>query len=295
MLNALLSSGARRLVALLLVFFAANSAFAADRHSLWAVKGKQNTVYLFGSLHMLPPNEVLPAEVETAYKDSKKLVMEIDLDDMRPEASLQLMMELGMLPAGQSLGQQISAADATKLEAVTKEIGVPAGMLQPYRPWLAAVMLTQLQLRKLGFDPDSGVEQRFVAKAKADRKEIVGLESLGEQLHLLADLPPKLQTQFLRQTLEEAGKAEKEIGSMLKAWRTGDSAGLEALVLKGVKDFPELYRPLTIDRNKKWLGKVEALLAVGENQMVIVGALHLVGKDGLVELLKSKGYKVEQL
>lgn len=289
-----LSTGARRLVFFLLVFFAANVALAADRHSLWAVKGKQNTVYLFGSIHLLPQDEVLPAEVDAAYKDASKLVMEIDLDDLKPEVASQLTMELGMLPAGQSLGQQIDAADAAKLEASAKQIGIPAGMLQPFRPWLAAIMLTQLQLQKLGFDPQAGVEPRFVAKARLDGKEIVGLETLAEQLHLLSDLSPNLQKQFLRQTLEEIDSAEKEIGTMLQAWRTGDAAGLEALVLKGVKEFPELYRPLTVDRNKKWLSKLESILAAKENHLVIVGALHLVGDDGVIELLKAKGYKIEQ-
>jgi uncharacterized protein YbaP (TraB family) len=159
---------------------------------------------------------------------------------------------------------------------------------------LAAITLTQLQLLKVGLDPQSGVEQRFLAKAANDHKEIVGLETLEDQLKLLATLPPKLQTAFLLQSLKEADEMETEIDSMVAAWRAGDIAALEKFITTGMKEFPELYGPLTVDRNRRWLSQFERMLSEDRNYLVIVGALHLVGDEGVLDLLRKKGYAIEQ-
>ena len=123
-------------------------------------------------------------------------------------------------------------------------------MLNKFKPWLAAITLTQLHLAKLGLDPQSGIEQRMLARAVADHKEILGLETIEEQLGMLAGLPPKLQVAFLLQTLAEADQIEKEIDSMIAAWRDGDTVALEKL-LRTIQDSPELYRPLIADRNRR--------------------------------------------
>jgi uncharacterized protein len=287
-------SSARRLIVLLLCVCAASSAFADDHHSLWAVKGKHNTVYLLGSIHLLRASDTLPKEADDAYRSASKLVMEIDMDDVNPVEAQQLTMELGLLPAGETLTQQVGPEVAAKLDAYAKETGIPVAMLNQFRPWLAALTLTQLHLLKLGLDPQAGVEQRFVAKAAADHKEILGLETLKEQLGLLAGLTPKLQREFLLQSLEEADDAEREVDEMIAAWRAGDVAGLEKFLGKGMKEYPELYRPLTVDRNRRWLARLETMLNEQRDYLVIVGALHLVGKDGVLDLLEKKGYKIEQ-
>ncbi len=289
-----LPASARRLIALCVCLIAANFAFAADRHSLWTVKGKHNTVYLLGSIHLLPASEQLPPEIDAAYDNADKLIMEIDMDDLDPFAAQKLTMELGMLPAGETLAEKIGPEEAAKLDAYATRLGMQPAALQQFKPWFVAIMLIQYQFVKLGLDPNSGVEQRFVVKAAADHKEILGLETLAEQLRLLADLPAPLQKQFLRQTIGEADRAEEEIRVMLAAWRTGDTAALEKYVARGMEEFPELYRPLTVERNRRWLTRIEELLNAKQNYLVVVGALHLVGDDGLLDLLKNKNYKIEQ-
>jgi uncharacterized protein YbaP (TraB family) len=271
----------------------ASLAFAADHHSLWKIQGKNNSVYLLGSMHLLRANEPLPAVMDEAYRDAATLVMEIDMDDLDPSAAQRLTKELGLLPPGETLPDQLTSDAAAKLVAYTQRLGIPAAMLNQYRPWLAAITLTQLHMMKLGLDSQSGIEQRLASKAMTDRKEILGLETIDEQLGMLARLPPKLQTAFLVQTLAEADQVETEIDKMIAAWRAGDTVALEKFLLS-VQESPEIYRTLIVDRNRRWLTRLTELLNARQDYLVIVGAMHLVGKDGVLELLEQRGYKVVQ-
>lgn len=259
---------------------------------LWSLQGKANTVYLLGSVHFLRPAEQLPSVVDTAYADAEQLLMEIDMDDLNPLHAQQLTLELGMLPAGTTLESQLGVATYAKVSEYARSIGVEPEMLNRFRPWLAALTLVQLQLMKLGLDPKSGIEQRFVARAAQDKKEIRGLETLREQLTLMATLPDKQQRQFLLYSVEDTERAAREIDELIAAWRTGDTERLAKLLAEGFDQYPDLYRPLTIDRNLKWIAPIEDLLNDRDDYLVIVGALHLVGKDSVIELLEKRGHKV---
>ena len=147
---------------------------------------------------------------------------------------------------------------------------------------------------KLGLDSQAGIEQRFTAKAAADHKEIRGLETLQEQLNLFAQLSDRQQTQYLLSSIEDAQQADQELGQMLAAWRAGDTDGLAKILNRGFNEFPELYTRLTVDRNRRWMTPLENMLHEQDDYLVIVGALHLVGKDGLLDLLEHRGYKIVQ-
>jgi uncharacterized protein YbaP (TraB family) len=281
-----------RRLSLFLALLVSASAFAAS--PVWEVKGQRNTVYLAGSIHMLSPSDTLPASFDTAYADADKIVMEIDMDDLDPLAAQTAMMELGLLPENQTLQQMLGADGNAQLEAQAQAIGIDPIMLSRFRPWLAAVTLTQLQLMKKGMSPQSGVEMRLVERAQRDGKDITGLETLNEQLGLMANLPDRQQTQFLLYTLKEAAQADREIDSMLKAWRSGDTDALAKTLEKGFREFPELYGPLTVERNRKWMTRIGELLRADQDYLVVVGVLHMAGKDGLLDLLERKGYKIKQ-
>lgn len=286
----------KKILVALCAFWLSASAGAADQphHSLWSLQGKTNTVYLLGSVHFLNESEKLPAVVDEAYQDADVLVMEIDMDDLDPVETQQVTLELGMLPAGQSLEQQLGKPTYAKLSARAQEVGIDPMLLNRFQPWFAAMTLVQLQLVKMGLAATSGVEQRFTARAVADKKPIHGLETLREQLGMLAGLPERQQREFLLYSIDDADRMADEIDELLSAWRRGDSKALAALLAEGFEQYPDLYRPLTTDRNRRWLGQVEALLDDRENYLVIVGTLHLVGKDSLIDLLESKGHKVVQ-
>jgi uncharacterized protein len=270
------------------------SAPEPKHHSLWSLKGKTNTVYLLGSVHFLSEAEKLPAVLEDAYRDSEVLLMEIDMDDLDPAETQRITLELGMQPAGQSLQQQLGQPTFAKLETRAKEVGVDPALLNRFRPWFAGMTLMQLQLMKMGLAPTAGVEQRFTARATADKKPIHGLETLRDQLGMLAGMPEKQQREFLLYSIEDADRMEEEIDELLSAWRRGDTKALEQLLAEGFERYPDLYRPLTVDRNKRWLGQVEDLLDDRDDYLVVVGTLHLVGKDSLIDLLEGKGHRVLQ-
>lgn len=265
-----------------------------QHHSLWSLKGKTNTVYLLGSVHFLNASEQLPAALENAYRDAEVLVMEIDMDDLDPAETQRTTMELGMQPAGQSLQQQLGQATYARLETRAREVGIDPALLNRFRPWFAGMTLMQLQLMKMGLAPAAGVEQRFTTRATADKKPIHGLETLREQLGMLAGLPEKQQREFLLYSIEDADRMEEEIDDLLKAWRRGDTKALAQLLAEGFDRYPDLYRPLTTDRNRRWVPQVEDLLDDREDYLVVVGTLHLVGKDSLIDLLEGKGHRVLQ-
>lgn len=283
-------------LALLLMGLAVSQhTFAAEaHHTLWSLQGKTNTVYLLGSVHFLRPSEPLPAVVDKAYQDAEKLVMEIDLDDLDPQAAPQLTLELGLLPDGKTLESELGATAYGKVAEQARALDLDPALLNRFQPWLAALTLVQVQLMKLGLDPKAGVEQRLVARAGSDGKEILGLETLRQQLGLLAGLPMQQQREFLMYSVEDTEHAAKEIDALITAWRNGDTRALAQLLAEGFDKYPDLYRPLTIDRNRRWVPDIEQLLDDRDDYLVVVGALHLVGKDSVIELLRRNGYKVTQ-
>lgn len=287
----------RTLLLLLLVGLglAPHSGCAADEHhTLWSVKGRTNTVYLLGSVHFLKPSERLPGAVDDAYKDAEKLVMEIDMDDLDPLAMQQLTLELGLLPQDRTLESELGTAAYQKISTQARKVGLEPSLLNRFQPWLAAMTLVQLQLLQMGLDPNSGVEQQLTARAVADGKEITGLETLQQQIGMLAGLSQPQQREFLMYSVEDTERASQEVDALIAAWRTGDTQSLARLLAEGFDKYPGLYRPLTVDRNRKWIANIEALLDDRDDYLVVIGTLHLVGKDSVIELLEDKGYKVRQ-
>jgi uncharacterized protein len=284
----------RFLALILLTYSLQPTAHSLAAAPVWSVHGKHNTVYLLGSVHFLSASEKLPKAVDAAYADAEKLVMEIDLDDLNPLEMQQATLELGLLPDGQTLETHLGPAAYAKVATHARALGADPALLNRFRPWLAALTLVQLHLMKMGLDASSGVEQRLAARAAADRKPIAGLETIREQLGMLSSLPDAQQREFLLYSVEDAERATKEIDALIAAWRRGDAEGLATLLSEGFEEFPELYRPLTVERNRKWLADLTPLLEERDDYLVVVGALHLVGDDSVLELLREKGYKVTQ-
>ena len=271
-------------------------AFARDQHVLWTVEGQHNTVYLLGSIHVLRASDGgLPQVADAAYADAEQLVMEIDMDEAaaEPLALVGSMQRAATLPAGQTL-RGVLGSDYAHVEAQALEAGVDLAALDGYAPWFVALTLMTLELAKRGFDPALGIEQTLAARASTDHKPITGLETAEQQFAVLSSLPLPEQKRFLLMSLEEAGRMDEELESMLTAWRTGDTDKLETLLTAEFDKFPELYKPLTEDRNRAWMGKLVDLLDEDDDYLVVVGALHLVGHNSVVDLLRERGYEVRQ-
>jgi uncharacterized protein YbaP (TraB family) len=264
------------------------------RSTLWSLKGKQNTVYLLGSVHFLNPSERLPAAMLAAYHDAESLVMELDMDDIDQAEVMRAAQDLGYLPHGQTLASALGPQSYAIVEQKSREIGVDPQMLERMQPWFAALTLVQVQLMKLGLDPNSGVEQVLTKRAVADKKPISGLETVREQFEIFAGLGIEQQRDFLLYSVEDVERTAQEVERMIAAWRSGDTTNLDRLLADGMEKYPGVYRPLTVERNRRWIAQIERLLDDKDDHLVIVGALHLVGDESVIDLLEKKGHAIKQ-
>jgi uncharacterized protein len=280
----------RYLAALSLLFGSVTAAHAQS--AVWAIQGAQNTVYLAGSVHLLKPDQSsLPPVFEKAYTDSEALVMELDLDDFDPLSAQAWMLENGTFKTDTTLRESLGETRYKRVSAEATRLGLPLEALQNFEPWAIALTLVQLQYMKLGFDPEAGVEKQLERRAREEQKPIQGLETLDQQLGQLDSLTYEQQGRFLELTVEEMHEMESDTDDMLRAWRAGDIKELSALLSTEYDHFPELYRALVTERNKRWMPKIEALLKDKQDYMVVVGALHLVGDNGLLDLARKRGLK----
>jgi uncharacterized protein YbaP (TraB family) len=228
------------------------SALARDQHVLWTVEGQHNTVYLLGSIHVLRASDGgLPPVADAAYADAEQLVMEIDMDDAaaEPLSLLGSMQRAATLPAGTTL-RGVLGADYAHVQAQALDAGLDLAPFDGYAPWFIAITLMTLELAKRGFDPALGIEHTLAARASSDHKPISGLETAEQQFAGAELAPVAEQKRFLLMSLEEAGHIDEELDSMLSAWRTGDTEKLATLLSSEFDKFPELYKPLTEDRNR---------------------------------------------
>ncbi|MDZ7645106.1 MAG: TraB/GumN family protein [Woeseiaceae bacterium] len=285
------------IAALLLVAAAVARADGAPHDlMLWRVEGAANSVYLLGSIHLLRESDYpLPPVIDSAYDDAESLFMELDMDDLDPLAAQGIATELGVLSNGGSLEALLGSGPYRRAAELAERADIPLALLGSTEPWLAAINVEQLMLMRIGFDPAHGIETRFTRRAKTDSKAITGLESVRQQLEILDGLPMEVQRALLLQTLEDSLELEARMDELVRAWRTGDTGLLEQTMLRDMQEHPRLYEQLVVARNRNWTQRIVELLKADEDVLVIVGALHLVGPDGLPALLEARGYRPAQM
>jgi uncharacterized protein YbaP (TraB family) len=204
------------------------------------------------------------------------------------------MMAMGLYPEGQSLHQNIPAEMQVSLKKKMTNLGMPLEHFARFRPWFLAVTLTVLELQRLGFSLEYGIDIHFYGKAGTDEKEIAFLEPADFQLDLLGKMNARDQNAFLGQTLEDLNVADRMADDMLKYWKRGDVDNLYAILFKSFEDYPQIENRLLRRRNLDWAKKIEEMMSEDKNILVIVGAGHLIGPGSVVALLKEKGYRVTQ-
>ncbi len=263
---------------------------------VWAIRGAHNTVYLAGSIHLLKAGDAqLPAAFDRAYASAAALVMEIDLDDLNPLDAQGWMLEHGTLPEDKTLRAALGEARYRRISAETQRLGLPLEGLEQFKPWAIALTLTELEYMQLGFDPEQGVEKQLQRRAQVDHKEITGLETLQEQLGLLDGLSDEDQAHFLDLAVDDMHDMGAQTAGLMSAWRNGDTGRLATMLSEEYRTFPALYRTLVSDRNRRWMPQLEHLLHADKDYLVVVGALHLVGSGGLLELARAKGFEPRQM
>jgi len=288
----------RRASALLLLLFSLQSVADEPGHpvTLWTVEGQTNTVYLLGSIHLLRAEDYpLPTVLSEAYDDAETLIMEIDMDDLDPFAAQATITNYGLLQDDRTLQDLMGDELYTEALAAADAIDIPLDMLQKTEPWYAAMTIELMMLSRIGFDPSLGVEMHMQSKAQIDGKPIEGLETFEEQVQILDSMSLPTQREFLLSTLSDSAKLGELMDEMIDAWRHGDTAALEAGLMQDLADNEELYKLLVADRNDRWVKKIHPLLNDADDYLIIVGALHLIGDDGVPQQLQRSGYSVHQL
>mgnify|MGYP000232871179 CR=1 FL=1 len=268
---------------------------AKTQKILWKVQSPQNTIYLVGSIHVLQKHHYPLDDVfDDAFNESSRVIFEVDLDELASPLAQMNMVKKGLYLNGETLISVLSPERYALAKENLTALGLNIEKFHRMKPWMTATAVMALELQKLGFESAYGVDRHFFDKAQAMGKPIQGLETVEFQLDLFAKLSSSMQEQFLLQTLEELKSLGTQVNDMVKAWKQGNVQELERL-LAGMDEYPELNQTIVINRNHDWLPHVEQALQEKEPVFIVVGALHLLGKEGLVSVLKEKGYLVEQL
>jgi uncharacterized protein YbaP (TraB family) len=262
---------------------------------LWEVRSPSATVYLLGSIHIASGDMYpLDARIEHAFQAADTLVLETDLDEPSQARAAALLQQAGTYTPPDSLESHIDAATLAALSQSIASMGLPVEAFFSMRPWMVSLTLTLARLQALGYRPDLGIDQHF--RGAAGAKKLAALETVDQQVALFGDMTESLQNAALRQTIEELGTLRDIMQRAFGAWRTGDALGLEALLVAPTrKDYPELYRRLFVERNRRMADAVETYLKGKGTIFVVVGSGHLVGSDSVLHLLQTHGHKTKQL
>lgn len=272
---------------------------AAKRPLLWKVSDADNAVYLLGSFHLLKEDDYpLPAEVDRAFDDSASLLFEIDPAAMTSPESATVMQKYMAYDDGKTLSAVLPKATLEKLGTLLAAGGGSVQAMEHSEPWAVNLGLVLGVTQAMGFRPELGLDRKLMARAAEAGKPASGLESVEDQMRAMDAVPHAEQAQGLEEFLDDPQKAVREMGDMHAWWRAGDVARLDAeMRAEMARKTPESYRLLDVARNDSWLPGIEQRLTEEKrnNTLVVVGALHLLGSDGLVEKLKAKGYTVERI
>ena len=269
---------------------------AAGRDFLWKVTGKQGVVYLAGSIHMMPESFYpLKPAFESAFKDADLLVEEIDLAEATSPLAGFTILSRSMLPAGQSLENVLTPGTYASVKRHLDDLGTPIESVRLLKPWMLAVTFETLEFQKAGYDPSFGLDQHFFERAQAEGKTVQGFETAEFQLSLFDGMSMPQQDAMLAETIKELDTEVSSVSKIGSAWQNGDAAALERIIMPDMQQDPAMYKKVLVDRNHNWMPKIDDLLARRGHAFIVVGAAHLLGADGLLALLKAKGYLVEQL
>lgn len=273
---------------------AAETAADPGKTFMWRVDRGGTTVYLLGSIHAMKEDSYpLPAIIEQAFAESEVVAFEVDSDEMASAAFE--MLSAGTLAGGRTLESVVGPTTWAKFSHHMSEAGLDPRMCSSMKPWMAALTLTAFEMTNAGYLPSAGIDAYFSGRANEAGKERMALETVAFQVSLFADLSPEQSLAFLTYTLADLETLVPELDRLSAYWRDGNVEPVEEFLLEGFEDFPDLFGKLVANRNRAWLASVEELLAGDRDAMVVVGAMHLVGDMGLVQLLQKRGYTVEQV
>lgn len=255
-------------------------------------------VYLLGSFHLLRAQDYpLAADVDQAFAASKRVVFELSPQDMQSPQLTQKMLQAAVRTDGTELKRDLDPATWTKLQAYATANNLPLAQLQGMKPWFVGLTITLGQFTKMGLDPNLGLDRHFMQRAATAGKPTSGLEDIDTQVGVLSGMSAAEQQQMVAEALDQADKADAEGRKLHDAWRRGDDKLLWTSMAAQMRgQYPQLYKRINTDRNDAWVPKLQQYLQAGQGgTLVVVGTLHLLGDDGVVDKLKAKGFTVERV
>lgn len=263
--------------------------------SVWKVTKGDDVVIIGGTIHFLSQQDYpLPDEYERAYKQADLLVFETDINRMETPEFQQLSMQMMLLKDGKSLADFISSSTLTLLQQHLLERNIPVENFMPFKPGFLPVVLSVIELQMMGIS-STGVDGYYATKAKGDGKQQDWFESPEEQMLMLENMGKGDEDNMIAYTLEDLKDMRSIMPKMMSAWRSGDADALTRIGINDMKaDYPQVYADLLVTRNAKWIPKVESFFGNNKTEFVLVGALHLVGPDSVLEMLKKDGYAIEK-
>ncbi len=234
----------------------------------------------------------LPKEFEKAYRDSDIIVFETELDRLSSPEIQEMTIRKGSYNDELSLDRVISPQTYDFLREYCEALGIPIISLNRLKPPMVVLTLFGFELQKQGIN-QSGVENYFHHKAKAEGKKIEWLESVEEQIEFVMSMGKGNEDDFIVHSIKDMKNTGQILDKLIAAWKQGNEDKLYNLVVAQIKkDYPYLYTTLLIERNREWLPKIERYLKTPEKEFVLVGVGHLVGKNGILENLRQRGYKI---
>jgi uncharacterized protein YbaP (TraB family) len=262
---------------------------------LWRVRTDVGELYLLGSVHVLRPGDLpLPAPVLDAYARSETIALELDLGAIAPGELERALIEFGTAPPTRPLEVAVGE-EYTAIREALEAAGYDAAALDRFDPWFVSTAVINRELAALGFRAELGVESQLSQRAREEGKRVTGLETISQQLGIFESLDAHTQARMLRETLEELDTLDEATSRTITAWRHADIAALRAELADPFEDQPALYERLVVQRNESWMPAIMSMLETPETEFVVVGALHVVGRDSVVALLRARGLVPEAL
>ncbi|MCU7845876.1 MAG: TraB/GumN family protein [Candidatus Thiodiazotropha sp. (ex Monitilora ramsayi)] len=269
---------------------------SCSQSPVWKVTNGNNTLFLGGTVHVLSESDYpLPVQFEEAYRQSDSLVFETDIQKLKStEYQIALLGEV-VYTDGKNLQTSLKPDTYQALEEYLTSRNIPLSIINHLKPGMAALTLTMIELQRFGL-VGTGVDEHFSARAIRDNKKTEGLESPDQQLAFIKNFGIGYEDELILYTLRDAENLPDIMKNLKNAWRRGDNATLEDLALTPLKgEFPKIHKILIAQRNQAWIEKIEKMLDTPDVEFVLFGALHLLGEEGILRRLESKGHEVKML
>ena len=269
--------------------------FNRNKSALWRIRGEHNVVYLLGSVHILPKSAYpLHPALERAFADSQQVAFEVDISRATGGQVREAFSQIGTYPRGDDLSRHVSPLTLQIVKLACGQLGVSYEKAKRFKPNLLAELLTLRYTELAGFREDLGVDIYFYERAKTLKKPIFGLETISDQANVLVQNEKKGE-QHLLFTIASLPEYKAALTELVEAWRNGQVDILDQFLNQDERNDPEMFYRMFAKRNARWLPQIERLTHENFNCLVIVGAGHLVGRHGLIEALRQRGYRIEQL